>query len=68
MNFFEKMKLARENKDHKAFGELLAESYTFVRHQTGTRNHYRALRRTADCAGVWLTNGSVKSLARARRL
>ena len=36
MNFFEKMKLARENKDHKAFGELLAESYTFVRHQTGT--------------------------------
>ena len=36
MSFFEKMKLARENKDHIAFGELLSESYTFVRHQTGT--------------------------------
>ena len=36
MSFFEKMKLARENKDHLAFGELLSENYTFVRHQTGT--------------------------------
>mgnify|MGYP001237218325 CR=1 FL=1 len=36
MNFFEKMKLARESKDHRAFGELLSDKYTFVRHQTGT--------------------------------
>jgi hypothetical protein len=36
MSFFEKMKLARENKDHIAFGELLSDGYKFVRHQTGT--------------------------------
>ena len=29
MSFFEKMKLARENKDHLAFGEMLSENYTF---------------------------------------
>ena len=36
MKLFEKMKSARENKDHIAFGKLLSEEYTFVRHQTGT--------------------------------
>ena len=36
MSFFEKMKLARENKDHVAFGELLSDNYTFVRLQTWT--------------------------------
>ena len=36
MSFFDNIKLARENKFHVAFGELLSDNYTFVRHQTGT--------------------------------